>query len=382
MRRLLVGAAISIVVSAWSPRARVRGDRDVGRHLHAPRRRRALGRPERRAGSRRARRGPLGPAGGARLDSGRAHSLPAPGPTGCSRLRRCHRRRPARGHRRQGAARGTFTARPGNARGLVARGLYQRSGGVEAVVDDPYGPARLVDLESGSVVPSTPRAPFAIGSGFATRAPTTGTATFDPKTARIDGRSTDAPPRAPVRGAVQERLGHAGRHAVASLRGGEARGCCVCARLGADRSGLPARAVGVLLRHGLAVLVYDKRGIGQSGGSYPGDSPTAAAIDTLARDAAAAARFLAAQPEIDRARVGLTGQSQAGWIAPLAASREPAIRFLVLFSGPAVTADENDIYQDLAGEGEHLASSPTRRSMRRCSSAGRAASTRSPRSGS
>ena len=108
----------------------------------------------------------------------------------------------------------------------------------------------------------------------------------------------------------------------------------------------------MLLRHGVAVLVYDKRGNGQSGGIYPGASPTAGAIDTLARDAAAAARFLAAQPEIDRTRVGLTGQSQAGWIAPLAAAREPAVRFLVLFSGPAVTADENDLYQDLAGEGE------------------------------
>ena len=108
----------------------------------------------------------------------------------------------------------------------------------------------------------------------------------------------------------------------------------------------------MLLRHGVAVLVYDKRGNGQSGGIYPGASPTAGAIDTLARDAAAAARFLAAQPEIDRTRVGLTGQSQAGWIVPLAAAREPAVRFLVLFSGPAVTADENDLYQDLAGEGE------------------------------
>jgi dienelactone hydrolase len=108
----------------------------------------------------------------------------------------------------------------------------------------------------------------------------------------------------------------------------------------------------MLLRHGVAVLVYDKRGNGQSGGIYPGASPTAGAIDTLARDAAAATRFLAAQPEIDRTRVGLTGQSQAGWIVPLAASREPSVRFLVLFSGPAVTADENDIYQDLAGEGE------------------------------
>jgi hypothetical protein len=108
----------------------------------------------------------------------------------------------------------------------------------------------------------------------------------------------------------------------------------------------------LLLRNGVAVLAYDKRGVGASGGSYPGESPTETAIDQLARDAAAAARFLAGRAEVDPARVGLAGHSQAGWIMPLAASREPAVRFLVTFSGPAVTADENDLYQTLAGEGE------------------------------
>jgi pimeloyl-ACP methyl ester carboxylesterase len=108
----------------------------------------------------------------------------------------------------------------------------------------------------------------------------------------------------------------------------------------------------LLVRRGVAVLAYDKRGIGQSGGQYPGESPTARTIDLLARDAAAAVRFLAAQPEIDRARVGLAGHSQAGWIMPLAATREPAIRFLITFAGLTVTADENDLYQDLTGQGE------------------------------
>ena len=121
-----------------------------------------------------------------------------------------------------------------------------------------------------------------------------------------------------------------------------------------QRSYLPELQA-LLVRNGVAVLAYDKRGIGQSGGSYPGESPTADANDILARDAAAAARFLRSQPEIDPARLGLAGHSQAGWIMPLAGSREPAIRFLVIFSGPAVTADENDLYQDLAGEGEHPA---------------------------
>ena len=104
------------------------------------------------------------------------------------------------------------------------------------------------------------------------------------------------------------------------------------------------------------MLAYDKRGIGESTGVYPGESPTAETIDVLARDAAAAARFLVKQPGIDPRRVGLAGHSQAGWIMPLAAVREPAIRYLVSFSGPAVTADENDLFQTLAGEGLHPAS--------------------------
>ena len=103
----------------------------------------------------------------------------------------------------------------------------------------------------------------------------------------------------------------------------------------------------LLLHHGLAVLAYDKRGVGQSGGTYPGESPHPFTIDTLARDAEAAVHFLATRPEIDHDRIGLAGHSQAGWIIPLAASREPAVRFAVVFSGPAVTADENDEYQNL-----------------------------------
>ena len=108
---------------------------------------------------------------------------------------------------------------------------------------------------------------------------------------------------------------------------------------------------GYYVSRGFAVLAYDKRGIAQSGGRYPGESASPANVDRYARDAEAAARFLAAQPEVDPARVGLSGSSQAGWIMPLAASREAAIRFLVAISGPTVTQGEQGTYQDLTTEG-------------------------------
>jgi pimeloyl-ACP methyl ester carboxylesterase len=257
---------------------------------------------------------------------------------------------------RQGLAHGTFRARRGTAPGLVARGVYSTGARVQAVVDDPYGPARLVDLESGAVHGLYAAGPaFSIGSGFATRNPVGGTARFDATGARLAGELV---PRRRLRQLeVRFRSGDAMLSGTLTLPSGLGRHPAVAFVHGSgptERAYLPELHA-LLVRNGVAVLAYDKRGIGQSAGVYPGESPTASANEVLARDAAAAARFLRSQPEIDPARVGLAGHSQAGWIMPLAGSREPAIHFLVVFSGPAVTADENDLYQDLAGQGEHPA---------------------------
>jgi len=74
-----------------------------------------------------------------------------------------------------------------------------------------------------------------------------------------------------------------------------------------------------------------------------------ATIATLAGDAAAAARFLAAQNGIDKAHVGFYGISQAGWIIPQAAVRAGgAVSWAVIESGPTVTQGESDNYFTLA----------------------------------
>jgi pimeloyl-ACP methyl ester carboxylesterase len=258
-----------------------------------------------------------------------------------------------RGTVRQGAVRGSLRLRRGEGRAMVASGLYSADAGVLGVVDDPYGPARLVDLDCGGVNALYPSGKaFSIGSGFATRAPARGTARFGVDRAVVAGaRATREATRQLE---VRFRSGASVLSGTLTLPPGPGQHAAVAFVHGSGpttRAYLPDLQA-LLVRHGVAVLAYDKRGTGQSGGSFPGESPTAAAIGALARDAEAATRFLAAQPEIDRARVGLAGHSQAGWIMPLAASREPAIRFLVVFSGPAVTADENDLYQALTGQGE------------------------------
>jgi uncharacterized protein len=254
---------------------------------------------------------------------------------------------------RQGKLRGAFDARRGSAAGLVARGSYATSNGRFAVVDDPFGPARLLNTDGGEVRGLFPSGlGFVVGAGWSTRAPSAGTARFDAAGGVIRGvrvsrvRERQLEVRFPSAGALL-----AGTLTIPAGTGQHAAVAYVHGSGTTDRAYLPDFAA-LLLRHGVAVLAYDKRGIGQSGGSYPGESPTAGTIDVLARDAAAAARFLAATPGIDPARVGLAGHSQAGWIMPLAASRERAVRFVVAFAGPAVTADEIDLFQDLTGQGE------------------------------
>jgi len=106
---------------------------------------------------------------------------------------------------------------------------------------------------------------------------------------------------------------------------------------------------GLFVSRGIAILAYDKRGIGQSGGTYTGSLASDDTIETLAGDAAAAARFLAAQNGIDPKRVGFYGLSQGGWIIPQAAVRAAgAVSWAVVESGPTVTQGESDNFASLA----------------------------------
>lgn len=87
-----------------------------------------------------------------------------------------------------------------------------------------------------------------------------------------------------------------------------------------------------LVRNGIAVLLTDKRGSGASGGNWK-----IAGFTELAEDALAGLRYLQGRVEIDRARVGLVGLSQGGWIVPLAAAQASSdVAFVVNVSGAAV----------------------------------------------
>jgi uncharacterized protein len=100
-----------------------------------------------------------------------------------------------------------------------------------------------------------------------------------------------------------------------------------------------------LAREGIATLVYDKRGVGKSGGDYEGEQNVSEKnIALLADDAVAALTRLSSHPSLKGVRLGFAGISQAGWIAPLAAEKTKLARFLVMWSGPVSKVSEEDIY--------------------------------------
>jgi pimeloyl-ACP methyl ester carboxylesterase len=95
-----------------------------------------------------------------------------------------------------------------------------------------------------------------------------------------------------------------------------------------------------LIRRGVAVLGYDKRGVGESTGDW-----NRASFDDLAGDVVAAFEYLKTRSDIDRGHIGLLGISQAGWIMPLAAVRATDIAFLISVSGAGVPVAETTIDQ-------------------------------------
>lgn len=108
----------------------------------------------------------------------------------------------------------------------------------------------------------------------------------------------------------------------------------------------------LLAGRGIAVLTYDKRGVGQSGGVYAGpevgtNNLDTTNLETLAGDANAAVTALSTQLKVATLPIGLMGFSQAGWIIPLAAQRNHGVNFMVLFSGPLLTTREQLRFQFL-----------------------------------
>lgn len=95
-----------------------------------------------------------------------------------------------------------------------------------------------------------------------------------------------------------------------------------------------------LTRNGIAVLRFDDRGVGASGGVF-GTATTA----DFADDAEAAVRYIQSRPDLKNMAIGLMGHSEGGMIAPMVAARNSAVKFIVLLAGPGVPISELMVQQ-------------------------------------
>ncbi|HEY3827061.1 MAG TPA: alpha/beta fold hydrolase [Bryobacteraceae bacterium] len=91
-------------------------------------------------------------------------------------------------------------------------------------------------------------------------------------------------------------------------------------------------------RQGVAALVFDKRGVGQSTGDWK-----TITYQVLAEDYMAGIRFLAGQPGVNPKQVGIYGHSQGGTMSPIIASKPGAVAFVIaaaaIGTGPLYTQD-------------------------------------------
>ncbi len=105
-----------------------------------------------------------------------------------------------------------------------------------------------------------------------------------------------------------------------------------------------------LTRQGIAVLRYDDRGIGRSGGTFSGSTTF-----DFADDAEAGFDFLRQHKNIDTSRCGFIGHSEGGLIAPLIASRRTDVKYIILLAGPGLSGDEIILMQtDLISRAEGM----------------------------
>ena len=93
-----------------------------------------------------------------------------------------------------------------------------------------------------------------------------------------------------------------------------------------------------LTRAGIAVLRSDVRGVGKSGGKYGG-----AQTDDFASDAEAAIAYLKSRSEVDPHKIGLLSHGDGGLVAPVVATRNPDVAFVVMMGAPAVPSAENSV---------------------------------------
>ena len=95
-----------------------------------------------------------------------------------------------------------------------------------------------------------------------------------------------------------------------------------------------------IARSGVAVLFYDKRGVGESSGNFE-----SALYSDFIADAIAAVDYLAQRDDIDPSRIGLHANSEGGWFAPEIAVRTGKIAYIFNRVSPAFSWIDTNLWE-------------------------------------
>lgn len=112
---------------------------------------------------------------------------------------------------------------------------------------------------------------------------------------------------------------------------------------GPDTRDLSRFYADLFARRGIASLIYDKRGVGESSADFVDWGRSS--FEDLAGDALAGVQFLKTHKEINPKKIGLYGPSNGGWVVELAAARSKDIAFLIVLSGGAIPSWESEVYR-------------------------------------
>lgn len=96
----------------------------------------------------------------------------------------------------------------------------------------------------------------------------------------------------------------------------------------------------MIARSGVAVLLYDKRGVGESDGDF-----ASARYSDFIDDAVAAVHFLARREDIDPGNIGLQGNSESGWFTPEIAHRTGKVAWIFNRVGPPLSWIETVLWE-------------------------------------
>ncbi len=94
---------------------------------------------------------------------------------------------------------------------------------------------------------------------------------------------------------------------------------------------------------GIAVLRFDDRGVGESGGAQPSGKLTSA---DYADDVRSIVAYLRSRADLDGTRIALAGHSEGGTIAPMVAASDPSVKAIALFAGTAYNGRKILLFQN------------------------------------